>query len=210
MVRRARQHYELMWRFLPVPLENLRLVMHTDAAFQNAQRGASQASYIIAVTDDRLAEGELAPWSPLIWRSHKLRRVVGSTLAAETQSLLNGLGHAEWIAAHFAEARFPDFEVAQRSAVLRHFRLQCIVDAMSLYDHLVSLCHLRPVWKTNVVGSIWSFHGNACNVLETPSGGPAQQSDPGASSDRCPLNLRHYRVSRPSHQLLSWLNKGSV
>ena len=31
-------------------------------------------------------------------------RVVG-----ETQSLLNGLGHAEWIAAHFAEARFSKF-----------------------------------------------------------------------------------------------------
>ena len=76
--------------------------------FQNAQGGASQAGYIISVTDDRLASGELAPWSPLIWRSHKMRRVVGSTLAAETQSLLNGLGHAEWIAAHFAEARFPN------------------------------------------------------------------------------------------------------
>ena len=57
MVRRARQHHELMWRFLPVPLENLRLVMHTDAAFQNAQGRASQAGYIIAVTDDRLARG---------------------------------------------------------------------------------------------------------------------------------------------------------
>ena len=107
MVRRAKQHHELMWRFLPIPLENLRLVMHSVAAFQNAQRGASQAGYIISVTDDRLARGELAPWSPLIWRSHKMRRIVGSTLAAETQSLLNGLGHAEWIAAHFAEARFP-------------------------------------------------------------------------------------------------------
>ena len=30
MVRRARQHHELVWRFLPVPLENLRLVMRTD------------------------------------------------------------------------------------------------------------------------------------------------------------------------------------
>ena len=86
-------------------------------------RGESQADYIIAVTDDRLAYGELAPWSPLIWRSHKMRRVVGSTLAAETQRSLNGLGHAEWIAAHFAEARFPDFDVAQRSAVLQHFRV---------------------------------------------------------------------------------------
>ena len=31
MVRRARQHHELMWRFLPVPLENFRLVMHTGS-----------------------------------------------------------------------------------------------------------------------------------------------------------------------------------
>ena len=58
---------------------NLRLVMHSDAAFQKAQGKASQAGYIISVTDDRLAKGELAPWSPLIWRSHKMRRVVGST-----------------------------------------------------------------------------------------------------------------------------------
>ena len=43
MVRRARQHHELLWRFLPIPLDNLRLVMHSGAAFQNAQGGASQA-----------------------------------------------------------------------------------------------------------------------------------------------------------------------
>ena len=68
-----------------------------------------------------------------------MRRVVGSTLAAETQSLLNGLGHAEWIAAHFAEARFPNFDVAQRSNFLPHFQIQCIVNVKSLYDHLISL-----------------------------------------------------------------------
>ena len=68
-----------------------------------------------------------------------MRRLVGSTLAAETQSLLNGRGHAEWIAAHFAEALFPNFDVAQRSIFLRNFRLQCVEDAKSLYDHLVSL-----------------------------------------------------------------------
>ena len=107
--------------------------------FRPLKGGASQAGYIIAVTDDRLARGELAPWSPLIWRSHKMRRIVGSTLAAETQSLLNGLGRAEWIAAHFAEARFPNFDVAESSVFLRNFRLQFVVDAISLYDHLVSL-----------------------------------------------------------------------
>ena len=69
---------------------------------------------------------------------------------AESQNASSGgqhpgcrsLGHAEWIAAHFAEARFPDFDVAQRLAVLR---LQCIVDAKSSYDHLVSLSSASSV-----------------------------------------------------------------
>ena len=61
MVRRARQHHELVWRFLPVPLDGLRLLMHTNASFQDARGVASQAGYIIVVTDDRLAKGELAP-----------------------------------------------------------------------------------------------------------------------------------------------------
>ena len=37
-----------------------------------------------------------------------------------------------------------------------------------------------------------------------------QQNDPGVSNDNRPLNLRHYRVSHPSHQVLSWFNQGSV
>ena len=49
-----------------------------------------------------------------------------ATLAAETQTLLNDL-------AHFAEARFPN-----RSIFLRHFQIQCVVDAKSLYDHMIS------------------------------------------------------------------------
>ena len=65
MVRRARQHHELMWRFLPVPSEHLRLVMHSDAAFQSAQGGASQAGYIIAVTDDRLASERIGTLEPV-------------------------------------------------------------------------------------------------------------------------------------------------
>ena len=75
--RRAKQHHDLSWRFLPIPLEKLRLVMHSDAAFQNAQGGASQAGYIVSVTDDRLAKGELAPWGPLI-AEHQTKSIARS------------------------------------------------------------------------------------------------------------------------------------
>ena len=92
-VRQAKTTPRLDMAFLPIPLEKLRLVMHSDAAFQDAQGGASQAGYIISVTDDRLAKGELAPLSPLIWRSHKMRRVVGSTLASGFDLVIS-LGNA--------------------------------------------------------------------------------------------------------------------
>ena len=52
--------------------------------------------------------------------------------------------------------------------------------------------------------------GNINCLWNIPFSSEWQQSDPNAGSDSCPLSLRHYRVSRPSHQLLSWLNKGSV
>ena len=46
MVRRAKHHHELTWRFLSVPLENLRLVMHSDAAFQNAHGGHHLSAFL--------------------------------------------------------------------------------------------------------------------------------------------------------------------
>ncbi|CAE8643680.1 unnamed protein product, partial [Polarella glacialis] len=92
LVRRAKQFKDLEWTILPIPLDKLRLSLHTDASFQNAVKGGTQAGYIVGVTDDKLARGELAPWSPLTWKSYRLKRVVGSTLAGETQSLIDGLG----------------------------------------------------------------------------------------------------------------------
>ena len=47
--------------------------------------------------------------------------------------MLNGLLHT------LLKHVFPNFDVAQRSIFLRHFQMQCVVDAKSLYDHLISL-----------------------------------------------------------------------
>ena len=136
------------------------------------------------------------------------------------------------------------------SAALRHFRLQCIVDAKSLYDHLVSLsspssvenkrCGFDLVTSRQCMQRLgatirWAptnrqladaftkdaadladvlrsciRNGNINCLPNIPFSTERQQSDPNAGSDRCPFNLRHCRVSRPSHQLRSWLNKGSV
>ena len=138
MVRRAKQYQELEWRILPIPVKRLRLCLHTDAAFGNAKDKGTQAGYIVGVTDDLLQQGEQAMWSPAAWRSYRLKRVVGATFGGETQALMDGLGHAEWIGCHLAEGTFLIFHYRReaRGRFLKKFELQAIVDCKSVYDHL--------------------------------------------------------------------------
>ena len=114
-------------------------MLHTDAGFQNSRNGGSQAGYVLGVTTDGLRSGEVAPWSPIAWRSHRLKRVVSSTLAAETQSMLNGLGHAEWLAAHFAELLHADFAVASRSQFMRSLQPQFMRQIRHSRDKYITL-----------------------------------------------------------------------
>ena len=111
--------HDLGIRVLPIPLKQIRLVLHSDAAFQNA-RGGRVFSLMIG-------------WLKESWRSYNMKRVVSTTLATETQSLLNGLGHAAWIAAHLARMRCPNFDVERRSKDVQHVKLHCVVDAKSVY-----------------------------------------------------------------------------
>ena len=55
VVSRAVPHHGLGIRILPIPSKQLRLVLHSDAAFQNARGGASQSGHVVASTDDGLA-----------------------------------------------------------------------------------------------------------------------------------------------------------
>jgi len=86
VVRRAKQYKHLTWKILAIPLSELRLVLHTDAAFANAKKQGTQAGYLVGVTNDNLRSGKPAPWAPITWKSYRLKRVVGSTFAGEKSS----------------------------------------------------------------------------------------------------------------------------
>jgi len=136
IVRRAKQYRDMSWKILPIPLNRVRLCLHTDAAFGNAKGKGTQAGYIVGVTDPRLQEGAEAPWAPALWRSYRLKRVVGSTFAGETQVLADGLGHVEWVACHLAEAIHKNFSLSDRGRFVKQFQVQSIVDCKSIYDHV--------------------------------------------------------------------------
>ena len=63
---------------------SLKLKLFTDASFNNLSNGGSQTDQIILLSNSRNN-----CW-PVYWNPSKIKRVVGSTLAAETLVLSDG------------------------------------------------------------------------------------------------------------------------
>lgn len=138
VIRRAKLHSDLGISFQPIKPESLRLVCHADAAFANVG-SFTQAGYIIGFTDDGLDKGQLSSWTPAMWKSYKLPRAVGSTLAAEAQSMVTATGTLEWASLILAEAMDGSFDARNYEAMLKKRQPVVVTDCKSLYDHLISV-----------------------------------------------------------------------
>jgi hypothetical protein len=100
-------------------LASLRLIVYTDASLANLQGGGSQGAHVILLTD-----GERC--CPLVWHSRRVKRVVKSTLAAETLSLVEGCENAIMLSSLIAEVINGD----SKSTV----PITCLTDNKSLYE----------------------------------------------------------------------------
>ena len=93
--------------FWPMDILKVALLAFGDSSFANVgkNRTSSQAGLILMYAADReaLLRGESVRVSPLIWKSHRIKRVVRSTLAAETMAALEAVEHADVMRGHFAE-----------------------------------------------------------------------------------------------------------
>ena len=137
-----------------IPLNDLRWAVIQDASWANATGNKSQAGFILGATSYELWKNKPAPFGIISYRSHGLKRVTSSTLAAETLSMSEGLAEAEWVRGLFGEMVNPEFTIVEWSSRSRHRGLMCasrsvdpdkrlkkiltICDAKSLYDHLNS------------------------------------------------------------------------
>ncbi|CAE6919208.1 unnamed protein product [Symbiodinium sp. KB8] len=136
----------------PIKPQDLGWGAITDASWANHSDGSSQGALAIIAFDRAILDGRRAPCSLIWWKSAKLKRKVGSTLAAETQSLLKGLGELMWAKAIHGELMDPGFSLekfrasvqAQADIVLQKTDADpklkdslAVVDAKSLYDNLM-------------------------------------------------------------------------
>lgn len=138
VARRSRQFADTKLKVLPLDLSKVALTLHTDASLQNTPSGGTQGGILIGITSQELVTGKPTPWSPVWWRSYKLRRTMASTLASETHVLMDGLGALEWALTLLHEVVTPDFDLKNLDQTLKQIPSYAFTDAKSVWDHLNS------------------------------------------------------------------------
>ena len=100
-------------------LNSLSVLVYTDASYGNLPNGGSQGGQIVFLNDGNKV-------SPVLWHSRKVKRVVKSTIAAETLSLAQGAESGFMISTLMSEVITgkPDTRL----------NLKCVTDNLSLYQ----------------------------------------------------------------------------
>ena len=106
-------------------IENSELICFSDASFANLKCGGSQGEIIVFI------QGSNGKYMPLAWQSRKLKRVVKSTLTAETLALQEVIDLAFMIKCLLLEIS----NLTMQNQILP---IKCIIDSKSLYDAVYS------------------------------------------------------------------------
>ena len=122
-------------RYKSIPLEKGVMLLATDASWANGSDLRSQAAHVILFGDDRLQHEQWSDVTPLRWRSFKLERHTQSTLGSELMSLARGIAECDWMRSLFAEARFPEYDLAQDQLFREKIKTIITIDNKPIYDH---------------------------------------------------------------------------
>ena len=103
-------------------IEKLSLLGYSDASFANLGDSGSQSGFLIFVTDGTIQ-------CPILWQSRRIKRVVRSTLAAETMALIECVEACIYLAHIINEILWNNN---------RQIGIHCLVDNKSLTDSIMS------------------------------------------------------------------------
>ena len=129
-------------------IKSSKLVVYSDASLGNLQDGGSQGAHVIFLAGpDQLM-------SPICWNSKKTRRVVRSTLAAETLAMADAIDTAVWIANLYSEFLKINLQIV------------CLTDCKSLWEAIkattsvtekrlrVEMASIKELLEKNIIQEI--------------------------------------------------------
>ena len=151
------------------------LVCYSDASLANVKDAGSQGGFIILII------GSNNKYAPLKWQSRKIKRVVKSTLAAETMALLEGTECCFLIKSTL-------LGILGLSNDTNLLRIKAITDNKSLYDAVhstktiedkrlkVDICALRDMMQRKEIHNVeWIESDNQISYSFTTAGGSSSK-----------------------------------
>ena len=106
-----------------------------DASFASAKQLSAQQGLFIMACSPKLAVNETTEFSPIVWHSKQIGRVVRSTLSAEAYSMSSSLDKLTWIRCIWGYIKNPDFQWYRPETSLKNeHKGLMITDCKSLYD----------------------------------------------------------------------------
>jgi len=135
LLTEAKHHKETKITIKSIPLEDIRFVSFSDAAFANRANAQSQKGCLILAASKNIGEWKASDVSPLIWYSRKIARVVGSTLASEAYALSGSVDLLSWLRIQWSWICQPSHEWKNPEKCLSTSpEAYAVVDCKSLYD----------------------------------------------------------------------------
>ena len=129
-IRKVKQQDTVLRFPKALDIEHCQILTFCDASFANLTNRASQGGHILFLVDPK------GTYCPISWQSHRLKRVVSSTLAAECLASVEAAEHCTWLQATVSEilgfpppvSLFSDskslVEAAHSSTTVQNKRLQ--------------------------------------------------------------------------------------
>lgn len=137
--RRLKATKELGIRIQPTPPADVRIVGMSDGSFDTEEStGASQRGSLVGMAPKNLYRNELSASGSMCWQSHKIRRVVGSTMGAESCPFSESLAECEWMLMLWRETIYSDDDA--RTGLRRGKSLESELDvAVMRSDSAISI-----------------------------------------------------------------------
>ncbi|CAE7586371.1 RE1 [Symbiodinium natans] len=138
LLKEAKKSQDWGLCFSPVPLDQAKVVVFSDASWANAEGLKSQAGYLSFLTGPDVFSPGGDTASLMDWRSHRIQRQCRSTLAAETMSLDTAFDSGIFLRELLAEVLLESYSPVQSGALPKDFLpVHPVTDCRSLYDLLV-------------------------------------------------------------------------
>ena len=122
-----------------IPIEQWRILCFADAGWNTRANGESQGGYILCLSSPDIFKYKQSRTWIVDWASKKLRRVVRSSVAAETLSGQNGLDGIEMMQAQIAELVYGVSPRDFRESTPEH-PAALVVDSKGFYDAVNKSC----------------------------------------------------------------------